>query len=169
MPLYFAYGSNMEVEAMARRCPRAKPLGLARLARHQLAIMREGWLTAARDSKSDVHGVLWDVALADMRALDQYEGLAGGLYVKTLQPVIGERGAKQALVYFGANSGPGVAAAEYIAGVLAAARHWRLPAAAIARLESFAAAAGVAQPPAPADADPGPRVRPRFATPFDWD
>ena len=167
MPLYFAYGSNLDVAAMASRCPRAKPLGLARLARRQLAIMREGWLTAARDPRGDVHGVLWDVAFADMRALDQYEGLAGGLYVKALQPVIGQRGAKQALVYFGANSGPGVAAAEYIAAVLAAARHWRLPAATIARLESFAAAAGVAEPDAPANADRGPRVRVRFATPFD--
>jgi hypothetical protein len=169
VPLYFAYGSNMDVEAMARRCPRAKPLGLARLARHRLAIMREGWLTAARDLKSDVHGVLWDVAFADMRALDQYEGLAGGLYAKAVQPVIGERGAKQALIYFGANAGPGVAAADYIAGVLAAARHWRQPAAAIVRLEAFAAAAGAAPSAAPANAEPGPRVRPRFATPFDQD
>jgi len=114
--------------------------------------------------------MLWDVALADMRALDQYEQLGGGLYAKTLQPVIGEQGAKRALVYFGANAGPGVAAADYIAGVLAAARHWRQPAATIARLESFAAAAGVAKSSAPASAEaaPGPRVRPRFATPFDW-
>jgi gamma-glutamylcyclotransferase (GGCT)/AIG2-like uncharacterized protein YtfP len=169
MPLYFAYGSNMDVEAMARRCPRAKPLGSARLARHRLEIMREGWLTAARDPRSEVHGVLWDVALADMRALDRYEGLADGLYAKAIQPVIGERGAKQALIYFGANCGPGVAAADYIAGVLAAARHWRLPAATIARLESFAAAAGAARSAAPANADPGLRVRPRFATPFDRD
>jgi len=171
MPLYFAYGSNMDVEAVARRCPRSKPLGLARLARHQLAIMREGWLTAARDPRGDVHGVLWDVAFADMRALDQYEGLAGGLYVKAQRPVIGERGAKQALVYFGANSGPGVAAADYIAGVLAAARRWRLPARAIARLESFAATAGVTKSSAPASGEPapGPRVRPRFATPFERD
>ena len=171
MPLYFAYGSNMDVEAMTRRCPRAKPLGLARLARHRLAVMREGWLTAARDPRGDVHGVLWDVAFADMRALDQYEQLATGLYTKAQQPVIGAHGAKQALVYFGANSGPSVAAADYIAGVLAAARHWKLPASAIARLESFAAAAGVARsaPLAGAEPSPGPRVRPRFATPFDRD
>ena len=169
MPLYFAYGSNMDVEAMARRCPRAKPIGPARLARHRHAIMREGWLTATRDPKGDVYGVLWDVGLADMRALDQYERVASGLYAKTQQPVIGERGAKQALVYFGANVGPGVAAADYIAGVLAAARNWKLPAAAIARLESFAAAAGVARSAPPANPAPSPRVRPRFATPFDRD
>jgi len=68
--------------------------------------MREGWLTAARDPRGDVHGVLWDVGFADMRALDQYEQLASGLYTKTQQPVIGERGAKQALVYFGATPDP---------------------------------------------------------------
>ena len=167
MPLYFAYGSNMDVAAMSRRCPRAKPLGRARLARHQLAIMREGWLTATREPRGDVHGVLWDVSLADMGALDQYEQLATGLYAKVAQPVIGERGAKQALVYFGANSGPGVAAADYIAGVLAAARNWKLPAATIARLESFAAAAGVAKPGAPPNPESSPRVRPRYATPLD--
>jgi hypothetical protein len=171
MPLYFAYGSNMDVEAMIRRCPRARPLGLARLARHQLAIMREGWLTAVRDPRGEVHGVLWEVAFADMRGLDQYEQLASGLYTKAQQPVIAERGAKQALVYFGANSGPGVAVADYIAGVLAAARNWKLPTTTIARLESFAVAAGVARsaPPASAESTPGPRVRPRFATPFDRD
>jgi hypothetical protein len=95
MPLYFAYGSNMDVEAMTRRCPRAKPIGVARLARHQLAVMREGWLTAVRNPPGDVHGVLWEVAFADMRALDQYEQLASGLYTKAQQPVIGERGAKR--------------------------------------------------------------------------
>jgi len=41
MPLYFSYGSNMDVAGMAARCPRSKPLGLARLAHHRLAIMRE--------------------------------------------------------------------------------------------------------------------------------
>ena len=47
MPLYFAYGSNMNAEAMARRCPRSKAVGLARLERHRLAVMREGWLTVS--------------------------------------------------------------------------------------------------------------------------
>ena len=28
MPLYFAYGANMDVAAMAQRCPNSKPLGL---------------------------------------------------------------------------------------------------------------------------------------------
>ena len=139
MPLYFAYGSNMDASAMARRCPRSKALGPARLLRHRLAVMREGWLTIARDPRSAVHGVLWELALADVPALDRYEGLARGLYVKLIQPVVAERGPRQAIVYFGANVGPGAARHDYIADVIAAARSWPLPAEAIEALERLAA------------------------------
>jgi gamma-glutamylcyclotransferase (GGCT)/AIG2-like uncharacterized protein YtfP len=138
MPLYFAYGSNMDAGAMARRCPRSKALGLARLERHRLALMREGWLTAVRAPSSAVHGVLWDLALSDIPALDRYEGVAQGLYVKLTQAVIAERGPKQAIVYFGVNSGPGVPRAAYIAEVLAAARSWPLSAEGVEALERLA-------------------------------
>ena len=113
---------------MARRCPRSKALGLARLERHRLAVMREGWLTAVRDPSSAVHGVLWDLALSDIAALDRYEGLFQGLYAKQTQPVIAEQGPKRAIVYFGANSGPGVLRPAYIGEVLVAARSLSLPA-----------------------------------------
>jgi hypothetical protein len=67
-------------------------------------------------------------------------------------------GPKRALVYFGANAGPGRADAAYIRTVIAAARNWRLPEEAIAALEGFAREAG--------DVDgAAPRVRPRFAGP----
>jgi hypothetical protein len=128
----------MDVDAMARRCPRSKALGLARLERHRLAVMREGWLTAVREPRSAVHGVLWDLALSDIAALDRYEGLSQGLYAKLTQPVIAERGPKQAIVYFGANAGPGAVRPDYIAEVRAAARSWPLPGEGIAALERVA-------------------------------
>src|ERR1700733_400271 len=128
----------MGANAMAGRCPRSKPLGLARLERHRLAVMREGWLTAVRDPASAVHGVLWDLALTDVAALDRYEGLSQGLYAKLTQPVIAERGPKQAIVYFGANSGPGAVRPDYIPEVLAAARSWPLPGEGLAALERVA-------------------------------
>ena len=140
MPLYFAYGANMDVSAMARRCPRSKALGPARFLRHRLAVMREGWLTVTRDPRSAVHGVLWDLALADFEALDRFEGLPHCLYAKLTQPVVAERGARQAIVYIGANAGPGAARPDYIADVIAAARSWPLPAEAIEALERIAAA-----------------------------
>jgi hypothetical protein len=128
----------MDVDAMARRCPRSKALGLARLERHRLAVMREGWLTAVREPRSAVHGVLWDLALSDIAALDRYEGLSQGLYAKLTQPVIAERGPKQAIVYFGANAGPGAVRPDYIAEVRAAARSWPLPGEGLAALERVA-------------------------------
>ena len=123
---------------MGRRCPRSKALGLARLERHRLAVMREGWLTAVRAPASAVHGVLWDLALSDIGALDRYEGLSQGLYAKLTQPVIAERNPKQAVVYFGVNGGPGVPRPAYIAQVLAAAKSWPLPAEGVAALERIA-------------------------------
>ena len=123
---------------MGRRCPRSKALGLARLERHRLAVTREGWLTAVRASSSAVHGVLWDLALSDIAALDRYEGLAQGLYAKLTQPVIAGRGPKQAIVYFGANAGPGAVRPDYIAEVLAAARSWPLPGKGVEALERLA-------------------------------
>jgi AIG2-like family len=128
----------MDVDAMARRCPRSKALGLARLERHRLTVMREGWLTAVRDPRSAVHGVLWDLALSDVAALDRYEGLSQGLYAKVTQAVIAERSPKQAIVYFGANAGPGVVRPAYIAEVLAAAKSWPLPAEGVGALERIA-------------------------------
>jgi Gamma-glutamyl cyclotransferase, AIG2-like len=142
MPLYFAYGSNMDRAAMARRCPRSLALGLARLQRHRLAVMREGWLTAVRDTHSAVHGVLWDLALADVPALDRYEGLPQGHYAKIVQPVIAAGAPKRALVYVGANAGPGKLRAEYFAEVVAAARAWPLPAKAILALEALCPSVG---------------------------
>ena len=127
----------MDAAAMARRCPRSKPLGLARLERHRLAAMREGWLTAVRAPRGAVYGVLWDLALSDIPPLDRYEGPQ---YAKAAQPVVTAGGAKRALVYFGLNEGPGTLRADYIAQILLAAREWPLPQEALEALEALAGA-----------------------------
>ena len=57
MPLYFAYGANMDVAAMAKRCPSSKPLGLARLPRHRWIISADGYANVVRDPRRDVHGM----------------------------------------------------------------------------------------------------------------
>jgi hypothetical protein len=89
----------MDVDAVARRCPRSEELGLARLERHRLAVMREGWLTAIRNPSSLVHGMLWDLALSDRPALDWHESLSQGLCVKLTQAVIAKRGPKRDCPY----------------------------------------------------------------------
>jgi gamma-glutamylcyclotransferase (GGCT)/AIG2-like uncharacterized protein YtfP len=140
VPLYFAYGSNMDAAAMARRCPASRPLGLARLARHRLCILQAGYATVVRDPSSTVHGVLYDLALADVPALDRYEDIARGLYRKIVQPVLRrEGGPVQALVYIGAGQRGGQPRPGYMEGVIAAADSAGLPPAYIAFLRHFAA------------------------------
>lgn len=138
MPLYFAYGSNMDAIAMARRCPASKLVGLARLERHRFIIMKEGYASVVRDSRATVWGVVWDLSLADVPALDRYEGVSGGLYVKAYQPVVTEGGVKRALVYLGCSSAAGLPRSGYIEGVLEAAQAARLPAAYMQELRSWA-------------------------------
>jgi hypothetical protein len=133
MPLTFAYGSNMDAQAMAQRCPRGKMLGRARLPRHRVALLPDGYATVVRDAAATAHGVLWDVSFGELAALDRYEGVALGGYVKIAQPVLREVGAPvRALVYFGTYFGKtgtplGRAPDDYMQKIVAAAVHAGLP------------------------------------------
>jgi gamma-glutamylcyclotransferase (GGCT)/AIG2-like uncharacterized protein YtfP len=127
MPLYFAYGANMDRDAMALRCPRSRPLGTARLPRHRFIITREGYASVVRDPRLTVHGVIWDLAMSEVRALDKFEAVDRGLYTKITQAVITEAGPRRALVYVGVNAEPGSPKPGYLEAVLASAESWNLP------------------------------------------
>ncbi|HYF53992.1 MAG TPA: gamma-glutamylcyclotransferase [Salinarimonas sp.] len=157
MPLYFAYGSNMDQAAMRARCPASRAVGTARLPRHRFLVMSEGYGTVARDPRRTVWGVLWELALADMPALDRYESLHTGLYAKIVQPVVTERGPRQAILYVARSTRPGAPRPGYMEGVLAAAREAGLPA---DYLRELAALAGEA-----AGEPARPKVRPLHAAP----
>ncbi|MCO5093435.1 gamma-glutamylcyclotransferase family protein [Bosea sp. (in: a-proteobacteria)] len=166
MPLYFAYGLNMDPIGMAERCPNARPLGPARLARHRFVVTRDGYASVVRDPREEVHGVLWDCSVADMRVLDRFEELASGLYVKISQPVIVPGGVRRALIYIGRSAEPGKPRPGYMETVIAGAKHFGLPEAYIAGLNRFQ------NRPAPdrdatAPLPPGPvkGVRPRAQAP----
>ena len=146
MPLYFAYGSNMDVDAMRARSPGARPLGPARLARHRFGLMADGHATVARHPRADVHGVLFELTLADIPPLDRYEQVAKGLYAKASQPVIPAAGAaRRALVYIG--QAPIAAAPRVIPGyleaIVAAAKAAGLPADYVKGLERIGPSAYV--------------------------
>ena len=138
MPLYFAYGSNMDCAQMAARCPASAAIGTARLARHRLVTMREGYASVVRDPRRIVWGVLWDLALADIPALDRYERVGGGLYTKRHVAVLSAAGARRALIYVGRNAGPGLPRPGYLETIVEAARAQGLPAGYVAELEALA-------------------------------
>jgi hypothetical protein len=137
MPLYFAYGSNMDRGAMAARCPRSKVVAVARLAHHRFAIVAAGYASALTHPSRSVWGLLWDLALADVATLDRYEDIAAGLYVKTTQPVLTAAGAKRALIYLARDGHAGVPRPGYLEGVVVAAREAGLPGDYVREIESM--------------------------------
>jgi hypothetical protein len=153
----------MDRAAMAERCPGSRPLGVARLPRHRLFIAREGYASVARDPRATVWGVLWNLALADMPALDRYECVASRLYVKLTQPVLGESGPKRALVYVARSSAAGIARPGHVEAIVAAAEQAGLPAAYRKELARYL-------PPSAARAAAEPveacKAQPRWATPL---
>jgi hypothetical protein len=78
--LYFAYGSNLCVEAMKRRCPKAKKLGSFHLTHSRLVF--RGVADIEYDRKESCPGGLWKITRECEKELDMYEGVGGGLYEK---------------------------------------------------------------------------------------
>lgn len=126
--LYFAYGSNMDKNAMLQLCPKSRPLGLARLAKHRIFVMEEGYASVRPDAAAMVHGVLYDLALSDVPGLDRYEEVSRGLYRKITQPVLRTGAAPvRAMVYVGRSQAEGMPKADYWQRILKAAADWDLP------------------------------------------
>jgi gamma-glutamylcyclotransferase (GGCT)/AIG2-like uncharacterized protein YtfP len=160
MPLYFAYGSNMDKAAMLQRCPASKPVGIGRLMRHRFIIFDEGYASVVRDPQRAVWGMVWDLALADVPALDRYESLSTGLYTKVVQPVVTEKGPRRAVVYIGRSTRLGTPLPSYMEGVVEAARHAGLP-------EDYIRSLGVWLPKTQASVpvQQSPAVRPLWKAP----
>jgi gamma-glutamylcyclotransferase (GGCT)/AIG2-like uncharacterized protein YtfP len=127
MPLYFSYGSNMDVAAMRIRCPTSQLCGRAELSGHRFFIMGDGYASIARDSDACVHGVMWQVGPADVAALDQYEEVSSGLYVKRMGPILFGGNFRRALFYCGRSRLPGKPRAGYMETIIAAAAAADLP------------------------------------------
>ncbi len=70
---YFAYGSNLNFEQMAYRCPEATAVGTAKLEGYELAF-RRGYLTILPKEDASVEGLIWSVTDHDESQLDCYEG-----------------------------------------------------------------------------------------------
>ena len=74
---YIAYGSNLNLEQMARRCPTAKVVGSTTLKNYRL-MFRGGSHTAVatveRSCGDEVPVLIWRLQPRDEKALDVYEG-----------------------------------------------------------------------------------------------
>lgn len=78
--LYFAYGSNLNVAHMERRCPRAEPV--TQLYLQHMALLFRGVADVTPRRRSEVPGGLWWITPECERSLDSYEGVWSRVYLK---------------------------------------------------------------------------------------
>jgi len=138
MTLHFAYGSNMSRALMQASCPRAEAIGTATLSGWRFVINPEGFGSIAPHPGERVYGVLWRLSARDLAAINAYENVDSGLYVRRHLSV--RCGATQAiaLVYIARRRGEGLPRPGYIPLVVDAAREWQLPEAYIHALARWA-------------------------------
>lgn len=134
---YFAYGANMDRGHMSRTAPGAVLLGHAVLDGYRVVIGKAGYGTVVPGGDTVVHGILWRLTERDEEALDDFEGIAQGLYRKDVVAVRTAAGVEQAMVYLATDDRPGVTSADYVRQVVAAARAAGLPAEYVRGLESL--------------------------------
>ena len=127
MTLYFAYGSNMQRAAMARRCPGARAAGPATLEGYKFFVGVDGWGSVKRARGERVYGVLWKLTPRDIAALHAYELLHQGLYDVRHLPVRAGNKRVRAMIYLLRRRAPGRPRPGYVEMIAAAARGWRLP------------------------------------------
>lgn len=81
MPLYFAYGSNMDIDRMRSRCRSARPVCVSTLAKYRFGYDKPGdkcsyasirWTGRNSDV---VYGVVYHLSDNDLLRLDFYEGV----------------------------------------------------------------------------------------------
>ena len=70
--LYIAYGSNINLEQMAYRCPNSKIVSKEMLKGYELEF--RGVATIVPNDKSEVPILIWEIDGRDEHSLDKYEG-----------------------------------------------------------------------------------------------
>lgn len=127
MTLHFAYGSNMDRAGMAERCPAARPIGVAKLVGWRFIIGADGYASIVSAPGGAVVGILWRLGARDRAALDTYEGLDSGLYMRRQVAVIHDGAARLAMIYVGRGRCAGRPRSGVVELIVAAAREWQLP------------------------------------------
>ncbi|MFL0178060.1 poly-gamma-glutamate hydrolase family protein [Mycobacterium sp. SMC-15] len=123
---YFAYGSNLCAQQMARRCPDAVDPRPATLADHDWLINQRGVATLEPFPGSRVHGVLWWVSDDDLAALDSAEGVPLR-YRRDQLTVHTVDGPSVAWVYIDHRVQPGAPRPGYLERIIGAAMQHKLP------------------------------------------
>ena len=130
--IYFSYGSNMALEQMVARCPKAKLVGPARLPGYRLTFsgFSRAWggavATIFPAPGACVPGLLYRISPGDLAQLDAFEG-APHVYERRQHRVRDKADRVLPAEVYGLvqNPFPGVPSAEYFRAIHRAYRKYR--------------------------------------------
>ena len=114
--LYIAYGSNLNLPQMARRCPDAEVAGTSQVRGYELLF--RGVATIEPRKEASVPVLLWKISPQDEKALDRYEGWPH-LYRKEMLEVELEGKQVSAMVYVMNDGRQAAMPSEYYYNVIA--------------------------------------------------
>ena len=137
--LYFAYGSNMDVDQMSHRCPESVFVGTASLQNYAFELDSAGVATVVENRGSTVYGALWLISESDERKLDGYEGVGSGCYRKESHLVLADERRNLPVLVYISNRGVHDGAtyrSGYMDNIIANARRLGFDAEYVERLEA---------------------------------
>lgn len=122
--LCWAFGSNLSHRQMARRCPAARPV--APLTLPDAVLRFRGVADVAYLKGAACPGGLWELTPADELALDEYEGVATGLYEKRYLRLVVDGVPRCALYYLMTTTGIYPPTQAYLDGIVEGYRDFGL-------------------------------------------
>lgn len=69
--VYFAYGSNLSLEQMKRRCPEAIPMIMVHLDNYKLTYNKYADIVPCQGER--VYGAIYELSINDLKNLDKFE------------------------------------------------------------------------------------------------
>jgi len=140
--IYFAYGSNMDLDQMKVRCPGSGVIGVGELSHYAMAFTRwsRSWKSGTADILPErgksVYGVLFDLTFEDLKKLDKFADYSNS-YLRQDVSVSFEGEALPAMTYVARRQGVYRPSKSYMGKMLHGAEQNQLPEAYISFLKSI--------------------------------
>jgi gamma-glutamylcyclotransferase len=97
--LYFAYGSNLSLEQMNKRCPESVKIGKGILKNYMWIINSRGFANVVKSPLDYVEGTVYVISKQDEDTLDKKEGVKLGCYEKKTLRILMGTFERECLVY----------------------------------------------------------------------
>lgn len=137
MRYYFAYGSNMFIGQMLRRCPKAQYVKREVLNGFQFFINKRGVASIRKKKGSKVIGVIWKINSYEEIILDMYEGVNSGFYKKFYKEFLIGGENRKVLIYVDLSKGEGIPREGYMEKILKGANDFIFPEKYVKELETW--------------------------------